>query len=243
MKEELLSRSAWKEMEQYLAAGVDPEEDMTVPMACGFIYGVVITPKVSSPLDWIPELFGGELPERKQDDLLEMVTFFSKIFNRMLKQFHGKRLEFPFSYNNLTNEDVDMIHQWVYGLDLALRSDYAVWMQEEDPFIQNEEIDDVSLSLYYIHSLADPDAVKETLVEGDTFDPFDQETIVNLLAAMPSAVEMLTRFGHQLDAERRSALDGPDNTAAVKVGRNAPCPCGSGKKYKKCCGRSNMQWN
>jgi preprotein translocase subunit SecA len=24
--------------------------------------------------------------------------------------------------------------------------------------------------------------------------------------------------------------------AADKVGRNDPCPCGSGKKYKKCCG-------
>jgi preprotein translocase subunit SecA len=24
-----------------------------------------------------------------------------------------------------------------------------------------------------------------------------------------------------------------------KVGRNSPCPCGSGKKYKKCCGRMN----
>jgi preprotein translocase subunit SecA len=23
-----------------------------------------------------------------------------------------------------------------------------------------------------------------------------------------------------------------------KVGRNAPCPCGSGKKYKKCCGKA-----
>lgn len=22
-----------------------------------------------------------------------------------------------------------------------------------------------------------------------------------------------------------------------RVGRNEPCPCGSGKKYKKCCGR------
>jgi SEC-C motif-containing protein len=22
----------------------------------------------------------------------------------------------------------------------------------------------------------------------------------------------------------------------AKIGRNAPCPCGSGKKYKKCCG-------
>ena len=25
---------------------------------------------------------------------------------------------------------------------------------------------------------------------------------------------------------------------AQKVGRNDPCPCGSGKKYKKCCGRT-----
>ncbi len=26
-------------------------------------------------------------------------------------------------------------------------------------------------------------------------------------------------------------------TAEKKAGRNEPCPCGSGKKYKKCCGR------
>ena len=24
----------------------------------------------------------------------------------------------------------------------------------------------------------------------------------------------------------------------VKVGRNDPCPCGSGKKFKKCCGKN-----
>ena len=27
--------------------------------------------------------------------------------------------------------------------------------------------------------------------------------------------------------------------AIPKTGRNAPCPCGSGKKYKKCCGGIN----
>jgi uncharacterized protein YecA (UPF0149 family) len=26
--------------------------------------------------------------------------------------------------------------------------------------------------------------------------------------------------------------------ATRKVGRNEPCPCGSGKKYKKCCGKA-----
>ena len=25
---------------------------------------------------------------------------------------------------------------------------------------------------------------------------------------------------------------------AKKIGRNEPCPCGSGKKYKNCCGRN-----
>ena len=28
----------------------------------------------------------------------------------------------------------------------------------------------------------------------------------------------------------------PAKRSEPKVGRNAPCPCGSGKKYKKCCG-------
>ena len=30
-------------------------------------------------------------------------------------------------------------------------------------------------------------------------------------------------------------------TASQKVGRNDPCPCGSGKKYKKCCGRDTAE--
>ena len=33
-------------------------------------------------------------------------------------------------------------------------------------------------------------------------------------------------------------LGGSVASKAVKVGRNEPCPCGSGKKYKKCCGRN-----
>lgn len=28
-----------------------------------------------------------------------------------------------------------------------------------------------------------------------------------------------------------------ENAAKKSIGRNNPCPCGSGKKYKNCCGR------
>lgn len=31
-------------------------------------------------------------------------------------------------------------------------------------------------------------------------------------------------------------LDGIPSVSALKPGRNDPCPCGSGKKFKKCCG-------
>jgi len=29
----------------------------------------------------------------------------------------------------------------------------------------------------------------------------------------------------------------PSRKVEIKIGRNEPCPCGSGKKYKKCCGK------
>ncbi|MCG2686411.1 preprotein translocase subunit SecA [Candidatus Parcubacteria bacterium] len=37
---------------------------------------------------------------------------------------------------------------------------------------------------------------------------------------------------------RRQQQKGTYTRAAGKVGRNDPCPCGSGKKYKRCCGRT-----
>jgi hypothetical protein len=39
------------------------------------------------------------------------------------------------------------------------------------------------------------------------------------------------------DAARDDAASFDGQPGLRKIGRNAPCPCGSGKKYKKCCGR------
>ncbi len=38
-----------------------------------------------------------------------------------------------------------------------------------------------------------------------------------------------------------SSKPGPKRKSAQKIGRNDPCPCGSGKKYKKCCGRADAE--
>ena len=59
------------------------------------------------------------------------------------------------------------------------------------------------------------------------------------LTGTPASSQEFVGFYNALRQELRridlpalhiSALEPP-----VKVGRNDPCPCGSGKKYKKCC--------
>ncbi len=39
-------------------------------------------------------------------------------------------------------------------------------------------------------------------------------------------------------SDLEKALNPPQPAQSAKFGRNDPCPCGSGKKYKKCCGSS-----
>jgi hypothetical protein len=52
-------------------------------------------------------------------------------------------------------------------------------------------------------------------------------------------------LSHQESPHRESSFSRPAPVAPLardeRVGRNEPCPCGSGKKFKKCCGRSSQQ--
>jgi len=47
------------------------------------------------------------------------------------------------------------------------------------------------------------------------------------------------RKNKEIDGLENTGKVVPFNRNAPKVGRNEPCPCGSGKKYKKCCLNKN----
>ena len=55
------------------------------------------------------------------------------------------------------------------------------------------------------------------------------------LSALSRRNEEMLSIGPELHALRKRQLRA---SSGGSVGRNTPCPCGSGKKYKKCCGRS-----
>ena len=70
-------------------------------------------------------------------------------------------------------------------------------------------------------------------------------TLMRVQVASPEEIDEMERV-QQLKREEmaKSVTDGPavgegltPVSKGKKVGRNAPCPCGSGKKYKRCCGK------
>ncbi len=97
------------------------------------------------------------------------------------------------------------------------------------------------------------DGINDSLVEQNPIDDLEEDTQVNLgfdkallyknmVAAEADWLYNLEEWNDIFDEETRKALykEQKSSTTIVKeqkVYPNDPCPCGSGKKYKKCCGR------
>ena len=95
-----------------------------------------------------------------------------------------------------------------------------------------------------LHALAQRNPVQEyQFAAGEMFDEMNeyiQEDTLKLLYR----VHIKTNTEEQAPKPRQMFTNKDDSAvkqpqrAKVKVGRNDPCPCGSGKKYKQCCGRN-----
>lgn len=97
------------------------------------------------------------------------------------------------------------------------------------------------------------DGINDSLLEKNPIEEMEEDTEVNLgfdkallyknmVAAGADWLYNLEEWEGIFDEETRKALykEQKSSTTIVKGAKiypNDPCPCGSGKKYKKCCGR------
>ncbi len=98
------------------------------------------------------------------------------------------------------------------------------------------------------------DGIDESLVEPNNIEEMDEDTEVSLLfdkeklyknmvGAKADWLYGLPQWDAIFTEEERKALYAEQKKSGTvvkekKIGRNDPCPCGSGKKYKQCCGRN-----
>lgn len=98
------------------------------------------------------------------------------------------------------------------------------------------------------------DGINDSLVEANPIEEMEEDTVVNLgfdkallyknmVAADADWLYNLEEWNDIFDEETRKELykEQKRSTTIVKEAKiypNDPCPCGSGKKYKKCCGKN-----
>ena len=97
------------------------------------------------------------------------------------------------------------------------------------------------------------DGINDSLIEQNPIETMEEDTHVslafdkkklymNMVDAKADWLYELPMWDNIFDKETKRQLyleQKKSGTVIVgkKVGRNDPCPCGSGKKYKKCCGK------
>ena len=99
------------------------------------------------------------------------------------------------------------------------------------------------------------DGINDSLVEANPIETMEEDTHVNLIFdkeklyknmvdAKADWLYELPQWDEIFVAEKKKELyleqkkSGTIRREGKKIGRNDPCPCGSGKKYKQCCGKN-----
>lgn len=92
-------------------------------------------------------------------------------------------------------------------------------------------------------SFKEPLALEDVTEESIIKTEFDFEKLLwNMHDAKAEWLYGLNEWSNIFDDEKRKQIKKDFNRSKIvvkeeKIGRNDPCPCGSGKKYKKCCGK------
>ncbi|GAB6269541.1 MAG: hypothetical protein STSR0002_22830 [Smithella sp.] len=234
-----------KNLEKLLNKVEDRDDALYLEELHGFLYGLAITPEPVMFSEWHPEVFGegGPVFNDEQDAQMSIQCLMS-VYNRMMSESNQGTLHFPFNYDKMSDDDFDLIDGWAYGLYLALALRPHIWgMTKEYADKTDEDIPEdlqvVIVACCVITAVALPyerENIYET--EPDQQPLTEEEMEDELYDLLPLSVETVQNHGEKL---RKEKFPGNINKMScsdtkVKTGRNELCPCGSGKKYKKCCG-------
>jgi uncharacterized protein len=231
-----LSDAEINAIDELLAAVPAPFETVDAVILDGYLAGVLVQPVIIQPEEWLAPIFGTEgIPEpgipgwteaqhtklislitRRKDEMLRGILedgWFDPIVP-MIEDEDGKVLE--------GKDALEGIGYWAAGFEWAL----ANFPQLEDAALSG--VPDLLDSIW--RHLPEQDETQQAMTKA-LDDEHPLKNIDEAIEALVFDVVDLAQIGlaesHKVETVVRDA---------PKVGRNDPCPCGSGRKYKQCHG-------
>lgn len=234
---EPLSDEEMDELDRFLLSDATSDETMMLDCLDGFLTSIVTGPVMLMPSVWFPRVWG---PTARDEPAFDTLAHAERITGLIMRHLNGiiwglqhdpdsfEPLFDIVKYPDDSREYIDG-EIWAYGYMTGIELQRQNWKALFD-----EPNSAAVLRPIYLLGAEEVTAEEEALTE----TPSQREELSNQI---PASVAWIYRFWQPY----RSAV--AERTVATsyqrehpKIGRNDPCPCGSGKKFKKCCGASTV---
>lgn len=221
-----LTQAEFSELDRFLASDLTSEHAMMVDTLDGFLTAVALGPVDIPVPQWLPRVWG---PEEKDTPRFRNEEQADRILALIVRQLNGIHRTLQLDIANyapivdvvtVDEVDYDDAEMWAFGFMAGINLARTAWQ----PVFENPE---VLQHLKPIFLLSAKNLTDEQKRETET-----PQQRAALAAQLPATVAALFNFWQPY----RKAEAPEPLRVETKVGRNDPCPCGSGKKFKKCCG-------
>ena len=236
-----LTDAEFAELDELLAATPEPLEPLDAVMLDGYLCGVLVQPVLLEPEAWLPHVFdfeGQALPDGADPAWQERATALilrrHGALNRSMAEdgwFDPLILE-PDDWNPPRTDDpaasLNPISQalmpWAAGFQHATTC-FPDLLELPDEAI------DLALARLYRHLPAQTDEEREVVATLDREHPLTtlDDAMEELVVTVADLADLTRERRYKVETVKREE---------PKVGRNEPCPCGSGKKFKQCHGKA-----
>lgn len=197
----------------------------------GFVTAIVSSPDMIPPSRWMPEIWGGAdfAPEWESED--EFHHFIQLVMQHMnfvidLLMHQPDDYVAMFVLRKFNDREVVVVEDWCFGYMHGVDLGHWIELPEE-----------LAACLYAIelHGRGDNFSVLETLsIDEHQTTTADIEPAVRRLYAYWFEQRTGETLSQQMPFGQMQPRQEPVRIEPT-VGRNELCPCGSGKKYKRCC--------
>jgi len=198
---------------------------MNVEQLDGFFSALIAGPETVMPSEYNRELFGGEVPEFSSlDETKEILGLLMRHWNTIA----GTLLKGE-AYVPLLLEDENGVahgNDWARGFMRGMGMRHDGWAE----LVNDEKHGGCLIPMMMLCHEHDEDPA----MRPKPISPEQREEVMAGMAA--GLLRAYKYFREQRQTYAGTASRRDPKRRASKVGRNDLCPCGSGKKYKKCCG-------
>lgn len=224
--DEPLTDSEFQEYEQFLLSDRVPETCMDISTLDGFFTGLVSGPGNIGPSHWLRHVWDQE--NAALEPVFDNEKEVHRILSRFLRHMNGISEELrtapdefqPMFYERLhEGQTVQVIDEWCTGYVKAVDIDGPLWRPMLDGHTE-------WLGPILLYGTEEGWEALEKL----------PQTLAAHEARVVKVLDSVRAVHGFWTARRREELARPEPVRVTKTGRNEPCPCGSGKKYKRCHG-------